>query len=149
MIPYLQFIQLLIPYSTFLPPPPPPFYPSSSSQQYLVTKIQSPLLLPVDENERIPDHIAHKRAKGIKRQYHSLVTTDLFIDTCVNNLQSERKEIFAFKKFFFNVFLNKTRKVLLTRANTKRNFYLPMQKDGDSYFSFPLFVKHLSNDQDK
>ena len=142
----------MIPYSTFFTPLSFPSFhsPSSSlSQQYLVTKIQSPLLLPVNENERIPDTIAHRRAKGIKRQYHSLVTTDLFIDTCVNNLQPERKEIYAFKKFFFNVFLNKTRKVLLTRANTKRNFYLPMQKHDDSYFSFPLFVKHLSNDQDK
>ena len=114
-------------------------------QQYLLTKIQSPLLLPVDENQRVPDTLAYKRCKGIRRTYHEFITPELFIDTCVENETPEKIQIYSFRKHFLEVFMNQTRKFLLTKGSSKRNFFLPMKKE-DSFFSFPLFMRALINE---
>ena len=99
----------------------------------------------MDENQRIPDTLAYKRCKGIRRAYHEFITPELFVDTCVEDQTTERMQIYSFKKHFFEVFLSQTRKQLLTKGSTKRNFFLPMKKP-DSFFSFPLFMKALINE---
>ena len=111
-------------------------------QQYLLTKIKHPLFLPIDENQRVPDTVSYKRCKGIRRAYHKYITTELFLDTCIEDITPERKEIYSFKKHFCDIYLSKTRKVLLTKGSTKRAFFLPMKTE-ESYLSFPLFIRAM------
>ena len=120
-------------------------YPASTSpKQYLLLTLDEDLTLPLS-NRNVPEKTLFKKAKGVRRGIiaDSLSTED-FIEVGVLNHPSRSMDSYGFKKFMFTVFLNKTHKKLLSRGNTKRLF-LEHSRTDESFFSLPLFVKHIPN----
>ena len=119
---------------------------STSPKQYILLELLRDLSLPLDtedDSSIIPEKTAFKRAKGLHR---GLIAEELsmndFINVGVLGHDSRRVDQFTFKKHMFDIFLNKANRILLSRGNSKRLF-LANSKTKESFFSLPLFTKHL------
>ena len=115
---------------------------STSPKQYVILELLSDLSLPLD-NDTVPEMVSFKKAKGVHRGLiaEELSTAD-FYNVGVTGQAARRVDQYSFKKYMFNIFLNKTRRLILSRGNTKRLFLQPY-KTKESFFSLPLFAKHL------
>ena len=115
---------------------------STSPKQYVILELAEELELPVSD-DIIPEVTTLKKAKGVHR---GLIAEQLsindYIDVGVLARPSRRVSQYGFKKQQFSIFLNKTKRVLLSRGNTKRIFCAYSRRN-ESFFSLPLFVRHL------
>ena len=117
---------------------------SPSPKQYALLELKKDLALPLTKENDTPfEHVTKKRAKGVKRGIiQDTLSENDFYAVSVLGHQSRSVTSFGFKKFFFNIFLNESKRQLLTRGNSKRIFF-PSSRLNESYFSFPLFVPRL------
>ena len=116
---------------------------STSPKQYLITKRIDDLLLPCS-TDTLPDCMLLSRAKGLQKRRHDCLSTQAFMDT-INTSESTRIDVYNFRRFYFNVFLTKTRRRILSKGCTKRVF-LPHMMTDDSHFSLPIFIKKLAEE---
>ena len=118
---------------------------STSPKQYILLELLRDLSLPLNEDDAsiIPEKTVIKKAKGLHRGLIAEeLSTDDFLNVGVLGHDSRRVNQYTFKKHMFNIFLNKTNRVLLSRGNSKRLFFAN-SRTKESFFSLPLFTKHL------
>lgn len=115
---------------------------STSPKQYVILELPQDLELPVPD-DIIPEITTLKKAKGVHRGLIAeQLSKDDFISVGVFGHDSRRVSQYGFKKYLFSIFLNKTKRVLLSRGNSKRIFCAHSRRN-ESFFSLPLFVRHL------
>ena len=117
---------------------------TSSPKQYVILELEKDLCLPILNTEhQTPETTSVKRCKGISK---SIIKSDLnaqdFYNVGVLAQPSRSVTQYHLKRHLFNIYLHKTRKVLLSRGNTKRIFF-GGSRTKDSFFSLPLFARHL------
>ena len=87
-----------------------------------------------------------QKAKGLqKRRQNEVLSVQAFRDTVDNN-ESTKIDIFNFKKMFWEIFITKTRRSILSKGTVKRIFLEDM-KLNDSHWSIPLFLKKWIEDE--
>ena len=113
--------------------------------QYIILEIEKDLMLPLaNQSDDALEFISIKKAKGVKRGIiQDTLTKEDYHAVGVLGHTSRSVTSYGFKKFAFNIFLNLSKRRLLTRGNSKRIFF-PSSQGNESFFSFPLFVKELA-----
>ena len=115
---------------------------STSPKQYIILELAKDLSLPLD-NDTVAETTSFKKAKGVHRGLIAeQLTIEDFRSVGIVGDQGRRVDQYSFKKYMFDVFLHKTRRLILSRGNTKRLFLQPYKTE-ESFFSLPLFAKHL------
>ena len=116
---------------------------STSPKQYVILELPQDLELPVPD-DIIPELTTLKKAKGVHRGLIAeQLSKDDYISVGVLGHESRRVSQYGFKKHLFSIFLNKTKRVLLSRGNSKRIFCACSRRNNESFFSLPLFVRRL------
>lgn len=115
---------------------------TTSPKQYLILELEKDLVLPFP-GDTVPEVTTLKKAKGVRRGIiQDVLTSADFFRVGVHAQPSRSVTQYAFKKHMFSIFLNKSSRVLLSRGNSKRIFFADFRTD-ESFFSLPLFVRHL------
>ena len=88
------------------------------------------------------------KAKGLqKRRQNEVLSVQAFKDT-IDNAESTKIDIYNFKKYFWDIFVTKTRRSILSKGTTKRIFLEDM-KTNNSHLSIPLYLKKWIEEEDE